>query len=156
MLDRSPLVAAHRSGPRVGQEVDDDVLGMDVEQVVARVLERSLTVVDGRHTDRLDRMDAERLDDRLPALPGRNLNALASTAFRHPSGRGALHWPRVAEGFVSPLLLSRVYRFGHRPSRFRARESTEPTRGQERRGVPRRPQQTPRSIDSRVLPTRNL
>ena len=35
MLDRRPLVAAHRAGARIGQEVDEDVVGVDVEEVVA-------------------------------------------------------------------------------------------------------------------------
>ena len=41
VLDGGPLVAAHRAGARVGQQIDDDVLGVDVEQVVARGLERA-------------------------------------------------------------------------------------------------------------------
>ena len=68
VLDGCPLVAAHRARPRVGQQVDDHVLGVDVEEVVARRLERRLTLVDALDPDRLDRMDAEGLDDGLPAL----------------------------------------------------------------------------------------
>ena len=40
VLDRGPLVAAHRARARVGQQVDDHVRGVDVEEVVARLHER--------------------------------------------------------------------------------------------------------------------
>ena len=74
-LDAGPLVAAHRAGARVGQQVDDDVLGMDVEEVVAGCREGRLALLDARQPDRLDRVDAERLDDRLPALHPMSIGA---------------------------------------------------------------------------------
>ena len=37
MLDRRPLVAAHRARAGVGEQVDQHVVGVQVEQVVARV-----------------------------------------------------------------------------------------------------------------------
>ena len=39
VLDGGPLVAAHGAGAGVGQQVDDDVIRVQVEEVVARVLE---------------------------------------------------------------------------------------------------------------------
>ena len=64
VLDRRPLVAAHRPGSRVGQQVDEHVLGVDREQVPARRLERRRALVARRDADGLDGVDAERLDDR--------------------------------------------------------------------------------------------
>ena len=64
VLDRRPLVAAHRPGSRVGQQVDEHVLGVDREQVPARRLERRRALVARGDADGLDGVDAERLDDR--------------------------------------------------------------------------------------------
>ncbi len=64
VLDRRPLVAAHRAGARVGQQVDEHVLGVDREQVEAGRLERRLALVARGDADGLDGVDAERLDDR--------------------------------------------------------------------------------------------
>ena len=64
VLDRRPLVAAHRPGSRVGQQVDQHVLGVDREQVEAGRLERRLALVARGDPDGLDGVDAERLDDR--------------------------------------------------------------------------------------------
>ena len=69
-LDRGPLVAAHRARAGVGQQVDQDVGRVEVEQVPARGLERRLALRLGGQPDRLDRVDPERLDDRLPAVHG--------------------------------------------------------------------------------------
>jgi hypothetical protein len=67
-LDSGPLVARHGPGPAVGEQVDQDVVGMEVEQVPAGGLEGSIPLVDGRQADGLDRVDSERLDDRPPAV----------------------------------------------------------------------------------------
>ena len=64
VLDRRPLVAAHRAGARVGQQVDEHVLGVDRKQVEAGRLERRLALVARGDADGLDGVDAERLDDR--------------------------------------------------------------------------------------------
>ena len=64
VLDGCPLVARHRAGPAVGEQVDEDVVGTQAEQVVARVDERSPALVLGGEPQRLDRVDPERLDDR--------------------------------------------------------------------------------------------
>ena len=45
-LDAGPLVARHRAGPRIGQQVDHDVLGVDVEQVAAGRRERRVALLD--------------------------------------------------------------------------------------------------------------
>ena len=67
-LDARPLVAAHGARARVGEQVDEHVVGVEVEQVVARRLEGRRALLDGRQPDRLDGVDAEGLDDRLPAV----------------------------------------------------------------------------------------
>ena len=64
VLDRRPLVAAHRARARVGQQVDEHVLGVDRKQVEAGRLERRLALVARGDADGLDGVDAERLDDR--------------------------------------------------------------------------------------------
>jgi hypothetical protein len=67
-LDARPLLGRHRAGPRVGEQVDEHVGGVEVKQVVAGRLQVRLALVDGGHPDRLDALDPERLDDRAPAL----------------------------------------------------------------------------------------
>jgi hypothetical protein len=68
VLDGRPLVAAHRAGPGVREEVDEDVLRVHVEQVVAGCLD-GLGALDARgQADRLNRVDPERLNDRAPAI----------------------------------------------------------------------------------------
>ncbi len=67
-LDARPLVAAHGARAGIGEQVDEHIVGVDVEQVVARRLERRGALLDRRQPDRFDRVDAKRLDDRLPAV----------------------------------------------------------------------------------------
>jgi hypothetical protein len=62
VLDRGPLVAAHRPGPRVGQQVDEDVIGMQLEQVVCRLPHLPSAIVGGGHPQWLHRVDAEGLE----------------------------------------------------------------------------------------------
>ena len=104
VLDRRPLVAAHRARARVGQQVDDDVVGVDVEQVVAAPSSsaawRSST---RRHPDRLDRMDAERLDDRLPAVHGTD-----SSASSRPRRPAVCHKVGVRPQVSAPALPAQV------------------------------------------------
>ena len=62
---RGPLAGRHGPGPRIGEQVDEDLVGPKPEQVVGDALERRLAI-GGRHrADRLCGVDAERLDDRL-------------------------------------------------------------------------------------------
>jgi hypothetical protein len=68
MLDCRPLVAAHCAGSRVREEVDEDVVRVYVEQVVAGRLDGLRALVARRQADRLNGMDPERLDDRAPAI----------------------------------------------------------------------------------------
>jgi hypothetical protein len=70
VLDRCPLIARHRAGPAVREEVDEDVVGVQVEEVVTGDLERPLALLDRPDADRFDGMDAEGLDDGLPAVHG--------------------------------------------------------------------------------------
>jgi hypothetical protein len=67
-LDAGPLLGAHRARARIGEEVDQDVGSVEVEEVVARLAQVSLALVHRGHPDRLDALDPERLDDRVPAL----------------------------------------------------------------------------------------
>ena len=68
VLDRGPLVARHGAGPRIGQEIDEHVLGAEREEVVSSVADLAAALVLGRHAQRLDRVDAEGLDDRFETL----------------------------------------------------------------------------------------
>ena len=65
VLDRRPLVARHRTGPGVGEQVDQDVHRPQPEQIEPTRLERGAAVGLRRHAQRLDGVDPERLDDRL-------------------------------------------------------------------------------------------
>jgi len=67
-LDAGPLLGAHGAGARIGQEVDQDVVGVEVEEVVAGGAELRLSFVHGREPDRLDALDPEGLDDRAETL----------------------------------------------------------------------------------------
>ena len=66
-LDARPLLGAHGTGARIGQEVDEDVGGVEVEQVVARP-QGGLALGDGGQADGLNGLDPERLDDRPPTF----------------------------------------------------------------------------------------
>jgi hypothetical protein len=69
-LDAGPLLGRHRTRPGVGEQVDQHVRGVEVEQVVPRLGERGRALFRRRHPDRLHALDPERLDDRPPALHG--------------------------------------------------------------------------------------
>ena len=60
-----PLVHRHGARARVGEQVDQDVLRLEEEHVVMRFVECRCAFVLGRLADRLDGLDAKRLDDRL-------------------------------------------------------------------------------------------
>src|SRR5262249_15604480 len=60
-----PLLARHRRGAAVGQQVDDHVLSGDLEQIEPGAAEDGLSRLGRRELDRLDHLDLERLDDRL-------------------------------------------------------------------------------------------
>ena len=60
---RGPLLRAHRPGAGVGEQVDDDVVGLHGEEVVVRLLEDEAALRGRGHADGLDDLDAERLDD---------------------------------------------------------------------------------------------
>ena len=90
-----PLLGAHRAGSAVGEQVDDHVVGLDLEEVEARLLQDPLALLARRLADRLDGLDAEGLEDRAIALAlahdrhGRS--SLPSSRLRrgHPWGRTA-------------------------------------------------------------------
>ena len=67
-LDAGPLLGRHGPGAGIGEEVDHHVRGVQVEEVVAGLAEMPVALLDGGHPDRLDALDPERLDDRLPAI----------------------------------------------------------------------------------------
>ena len=93
--ERAPLRGRHRARPGVGEEVDEDVLRAEEEDVVAGLRERLLALLAVRELDRLDRLDAEGLDDRLesawgaPAREGKY-----SLQPRPRPGRGRARQPR--------------------------------------------------------------
>src|ERR1700681_1101966 len=60
---RAPLRRRHRAGPRIGQEIDQDVFGRQLEDVELRLLEGRGALLPGRELERLDRLDSKRLDD---------------------------------------------------------------------------------------------
>jgi hypothetical protein len=66
----SPLIIAHRVRPRVGQEVDVDVLRAQKEGVVAGFLDRALPVLAGGRLEGLDYLDLERFRPRTPPAFG--------------------------------------------------------------------------------------
>ena len=68
--DRAPLRGRHRAGAGVGEEVDEHVLRPQAKDVVARLREGPLPVLAVGELDRLHRLDAERLDDRLEVQHG--------------------------------------------------------------------------------------
>ncbi len=63
-----PLLGAHGSGARVGEEVDEHVLRRQLEQVVAGGLEMSLALTPRGHAQGLDGLDLEGLDDGSEAI----------------------------------------------------------------------------------------
>jgi len=60
-----PLVHGHGTGTGVGEQVDEDILRLEEKHVVMRRLERRRAVCVRCLANRLDGLDAERLDDRL-------------------------------------------------------------------------------------------
>ena len=83
-LDAGPLLGRHRSGTRIRQQVDDHIRGVEVEEVVARLEQMLVAFGDRGHADRLDALDPERLDDRLPAI-----HAWEHTGWTDANGAGA-------------------------------------------------------------------
>ena len=63
--ERAPLGRRHGAGAGVGQQIDEHVIGVELEDVVAGRRQRPLARVTRRERDGFDRLDAERLDDRL-------------------------------------------------------------------------------------------
>ncbi len=59
-----PLLRGHRSGAGVGEQVDDHLVAVQTEQVVAHPAERLLPLGPVGEGDGLDCVDPERLDDR--------------------------------------------------------------------------------------------
>ena len=63
VLDRRPLVPAHRPGAGVGEQVDQHVLGPQLEEVVVGGGQMPAALGLRGQPHRLDRVDPERLDD---------------------------------------------------------------------------------------------
>ena len=61
--DRRPLVRGHGPGAGVGQQVDQHIVGRKQKQIVVRGAQQLLALLAGGPADRLDALDAERLDD---------------------------------------------------------------------------------------------
>ncbi len=58
-----PLLRRHRPGARVGEQVDDHLVGVEPEEVVPGSFERPFPLLTSGEIDGLDAVDAERLDD---------------------------------------------------------------------------------------------
>jgi hypothetical protein len=75
--DGAPLARRHRAGARIGEPVDQHVIGAQLEDVQVRRFEQALTLAARGHADRLDALDAEGFDqcsghgDCAPVLEGR-------------------------------------------------------------------------------------
>ena len=63
--DRGPLARGHRAGARVGEPVDQHVVGAQAERVELGLRQQLLALGARGHADGLDRLDAERLDEGL-------------------------------------------------------------------------------------------
>ena len=62
-LDAGPLLGGHGACPRVGQQIHQDVVGVDPEEVMTGVLQVPGPLLAGRHPHRLHGVHAEGLDD---------------------------------------------------------------------------------------------
>ncbi len=62
---RAPLRRAHGRRATIGQQIDQHVIRMQLEQIVARIFQQSFALVSRGHADRLDRFDAEGFDNGL-------------------------------------------------------------------------------------------
>src|SRR5215212_5796824 len=83
-LEAGPLLGGHGARAGVGEQVHEYARARHVEEVVARARELLLALLARRHRDRLHRVDAKRLDDRLKFVHsetlGRTLSQMAPTA----------------------------------------------------------------------------
>ena len=61
--DRRPLVRGHGSGAGIGQQVNQNVGGRKQKQIVVSGAEKLFPLRTSRPSDRLNALDAERLDD---------------------------------------------------------------------------------------------
>ncbi len=61
--DGGPLMSRHGAGAGVGEQVDEHIVGRQEEQVVVGGTQQLFTLRAGGPADRLDALDAERLDD---------------------------------------------------------------------------------------------
>lgn len=63
MLDSGPLISRHRSCARVGQQIDQYVVGVEAEEVPANLFDRAQPFGTRGEPDGLDGVNSERLDD---------------------------------------------------------------------------------------------
>ena len=61
--DGGPLVGRHGAGARIGQQVDEHVVGLKQKKVVVRGLKKFFALRTCGPANRLDTLDPERLDD---------------------------------------------------------------------------------------------
>ena len=61
--DVGPLLLAHGGGARIGQKIDEHVLGAQVEQVVVGLFQQGAPFGHAGHADGLYGLDAEWFDD---------------------------------------------------------------------------------------------
>jgi hypothetical protein len=63
--DAGPLEAAHGPGAAISQEIDQHVMGVEIEHVEMRRRQEAGALLPGGHGDRFDDLDPERFDDGL-------------------------------------------------------------------------------------------
>jgi hypothetical protein len=83
VLDRSPLIATHRAGARVGQEVDHDHTGRQLEEVVVCCTDGLAALGWRGHRYRFNGVNPERFDDRLVSHDGNSRSAVAIAQAKH-------------------------------------------------------------------------
>ena len=93
----------HGPGARIREQVDQHVIGSEPKHVVAGIVKRRHTIFTRRELDRLDRLDAEWLDDGA----GVHRVILPDRALMLPSLPFLGAWMESAHGSVRPTTMPR-------------------------------------------------
>ena len=64
-----PLAGRHGAGAGIGEKIDQNVGSAQFKQVISGLFEKTFALISRRAPQRLDTLDAERLDDSLHRLP---------------------------------------------------------------------------------------
>ena len=92
--DAGPLMRRHGAGAGIGEQVDEHVVGGQEEQVVVSRAQQLLALLAGGPANRLDALDAERLDDGFDGHGGSRLSGDRRSGGSSVTG--------VTEVFVAP------------------------------------------------------